>query len=275
MLEVSAESPADRAAWRVGDILRQVGGTAVKDEGDVADAIHAKSAGDNLPLVITHAGKPIELLAKLEPPSRPMASGRARAVLGVQLVALENGSGVRIDQVHADSAAERAKLKVGDIILKIDGIAVSTADKLIEILLTRKPDDTVTLTMGNGDKMVETPVKLAAEPGANNDRPAAVQSRRRLLDQATSRYRRRRIDVKHNEKITPEAWEEAMFSQGTYTKTSVTGQPMFRQPPRLLPGTVIWSAPCRGQSVQVCGSQQEASRLCNRQSLGSLDRSAR
>jgi M6 family metalloprotease-like protein len=231
VLEVSNESPADRAGVRAGDLLQKVGGTAVNDESDVAEAIHIKPAGETLPLLLTRGGKPIELMARLEPPSRPMASGRRRAVLGVQLVTLDNGSGVRIDSVNPDSAAERAKLRVGDIILKIDGIAISTADKLIEILLTRKPDDTVTLTMGSGDKTTDTPVKLGAEPNSSDDRPRGGFNRGGgywtkpvfRLGIVCVEY----PDVKHNEKITPEAWEDAMFSQGTYTKTSVTAQQCF------------------------------------------------
>src|SRR5262249_47328941 len=34
-------------------------------------------------------------------------------------------------------------------------------------------------------------------------------------------------DVKHNDKIPPRAWEESMFAQGTYNKTSATGQTVF------------------------------------------------
>jgi M6 family metalloprotease-like protein len=227
VLEVSADSPADRAGVRPGDIVQKIDGVSVKDEAEVGEIIHARPPGTAVKLTLSRDGKPIELKATVEAPSRPMALGRQRAILGVQVDTVKDGEGLRIDQVTADSAADRAKLKVGQIILKVDDVAVPTGEKLTEILNTHKPDDQVTLTLLVADKTVEAKVRLGAE--ASGDRPRGGFNR-------GGGYWTRPVfrlaivcveypDIKHNPKITAEAWEDAMFSQGTYTKTNVTGQP--------------------------------------------------
>jgi M6 family metalloprotease-like protein len=229
VMEVAADSPAALSGVRPGDLVRQIDGIAVKDEYEVGEIIHARPPGTAVKLTLSRDGKPIEIKATVESASRPMAVGRQRAILGVQVDTVKDGEGVRIEQVNADTAADRAKLKVGEIILKVDDVAVPTGEKLTEILNTHKPDDQVTLTLLVADKTVETKVRLGAE--ASSDRPRGGFNRGGGL--WTRPVFRLAIvcveypDIKHNPKITAEAWEDAMFSQGTYTKTNVTGQQCY------------------------------------------------
>src|SRR5262245_8014197 len=147
IVDVAGDSPAARGGRRGVDLGRKIDCAAVKDERDLSDRIHARAPGESLVLALMRDGKPIEVKAIIEPLSRPMAVGRQRAILGVQVETVKDGEGVRIEQVTPDSAADRAKLKVGEIILKVDDMAVPTGEKLTEILNTHKPDDQVTLTM--------------------------------------------------------------------------------------------------------------------------------
>jgi M6 family metalloprotease-like protein len=229
IVDVAGDSPAARAGIRVGDLVLQIDGATVKDERDLSDRIHAKSPGESLVLALMRDGTPIDVKAIIEPLSRPMAVGRQRAILGVQVETVKDGEGVRIEQITPDSAADRAKFKIGEIILKVDDIAVPTGEKLTEILNTHKPDDQVTLTMLVADKTVETKVRLGAEisgerRGGGFNRGGAYWTKPVFrLGIVCVEY----PDIKHNAKITPEAWEDAMFSQGTYTKTNVTGQQCY------------------------------------------------
>jgi len=67
--------------------------------------------------------------------------------------------GVRIDTFSTGAAAKKANLKEGDVIVKVNGKAVESRDKLFELMDEYKPNDTVTLT-------VRRDVKEQAEDGA-------------------------------------------------------------------------------------------------------------
>jgi M6 family metalloprotease-like protein len=162
-----------------------------------------------------------------------MPAGRVRATLGVQVATAKEGEGVTIEQVVPGSAGERARLKVGETILKIDGQPVTGPDRLRELLAERKPEETVTLTLLLAEKVVEMKVPLGAEP-LPDGRAMGWERRGGIGGGYWARpvYRVGIIlveypDAKHNAKVPPKAWEEAMFSRGTYTKTSPTGQPVY------------------------------------------------
>ena len=151
--------------------------------------------------------------------------------LGVQVVAAKEGEGVTIEQVVPGSVADKAKLKVGETILKIDDTAVTGPEKVREVLSAKKPDDTLTLTLLLAEKKVEMKLKLEPEgdPRRRVGGPTGGGWNRGPRYWTKPTYRLAIIlveypDVKHNKDIPPEAWEKAMFGRdGTYKKTA-TGQ---------------------------------------------------
>ncbi len=224
--EVAAESPAARSGVRRGDLLLRVDGKDVKDADAFRDLLKGKGPGDAVKLALGRTGGTLEVEATLAPPSRPIPVGRQQAVLGVQVATVKDGEGVRIEQVTEGSPADRAKLKTGEVILKIDGVAVTAPDKLAAVLGEHRPDDTVTLTLLLAEKAVDLKVTLAAEQRGDR-RPQGFGPRNPYWNKPV--YRLAIIcveypDVKHNAKITSKAWEDSMFSKGTYNKTSITGQ---------------------------------------------------
>jgi M6 family metalloprotease-like protein len=224
--EVAAESPAAQAGLQRGDELLKLDGKEVKDEDAFFDLLKRKGPGDTVVLALARGDKQLNVKAALDALSRPMAAGKQKALLGVQVATVKDGEGVKIEEVTPGSAADRAKLKVGEIILKIDDVAISGPEKLSEFLTGKKPDDTVTLTLFLAEKAVEMKVRLGGEQ---------VAERRPGFDTRLGGYWTRPVyrlgiicveypDMKHNPKIPIKAWEEAMFSRGTYTKTNATGQ---------------------------------------------------
>jgi serine protease Do len=73
-------------------------------------------------------------------PRRPPAR---RGVLGVSLG--QAGTGPRIAEVFGGSAAEKAGLKVGDIVRDIDGQPLTTIEQMIEAVGSRPPGREITL----------------------------------------------------------------------------------------------------------------------------------
>ncbi|MDR1366723.1 MAG: S1C family serine protease [Puniceicoccales bacterium] len=52
-------------------------------------------------------------------------------------------------------------LKIGDVILKIDGIDIQEEKDIANLLFFKKPDETVTLTVLRGNQIIEIPIMLA------------------------------------------------------------------------------------------------------------------
>jgi putative serine protease PepD len=66
-----------------------------------------------------------------------------RPYLGIQIG--DTGDGVYVGSVSAGSPADKAGLKVGDVIVALDGKPTTTSDDLGTVLATHKPGQTVTL----------------------------------------------------------------------------------------------------------------------------------
>jgi M6 family metalloprotease-like protein len=127
--------------------------------------------------------------------------------------------------------ADKAGLKEGDLVIKIDGVPLAdAAEKFRQMLADKKPGDAVTLVVKREGKEQEIKVSLVAEPRGNR--------RRWNWDDRTFRIWRKDVyrlavvtieypDVKHNEKATAKDWENALFTKGTYLDKSVTGQKVY------------------------------------------------
>jgi M6 family metalloprotease-like protein len=229
--DVDSDSPAAQAGLKRGDVLLKVDGRDVKDRRDMLDALRAKFAGESLELGFSREEKPLSATASLTPWSRPMnARGPARASLGVQVAAVADGDGVTIEQVIPGSTADKAKLKVGEVVLKIDDVKLTGPPSLREFLASKKPDQTVALTLRLAEKAVEMKIALDAERPA----PGAMGFGERRGGPGGGYWKKPSFrlaiicveypDVKHNPKIPNEEWEKALFSEGTYNKTNATGQ---------------------------------------------------
>jgi serine protease Do len=77
------------------------------------------------------------------------------------------GNGVLINSVFEGDPAERAGLRVGDIILKIGGIAVNSPTRMIRIVGVISPGQTIQLDIQRDGKPRTIPVKLDNYPKKN------------------------------------------------------------------------------------------------------------
>ncbi len=79
-----------------------------------------------------------------------MKDGPKKAMLGV--VTTENEKGALIEEVSTNSAAAKMGLKEGDIITKINDIAIKSPDDLVKSIQSFKSNDQVTITYLNEGK---------------------------------------------------------------------------------------------------------------------------
>ncbi len=95
-----------------------------------------------------------------------IAGGKSAApgFLGVQSDQAFAGPGVRISQVLPDTAAARAGLAAGDVVLSVDGVAVPDLASLQKTLKQKFQGDKIRLTVHRGDEDLEIEVELGARP---------------------------------------------------------------------------------------------------------------
>ncbi|MFA6618180.1 MAG: Do family serine endopeptidase [Candidatus Neomarinimicrobiota bacterium] len=149
------------------------GGALVNLDGEVIginSAILSRSGGSNgIGFAI-----PIDLAKKVM--NDFITEGRVvRAWLGVSIqelnqdlsesLGLDNVNGVLISDVVEDSPAENAKLKTGDVIVKVNNETVKTPSELQLNISSRSPGETVKLTVVRDKKIRGFSVKLEEIPG--------------------------------------------------------------------------------------------------------------
>jgi len=100
----------------------------------------------------------------------------ARGYLGVQIqpvtadiaeaLGLEQAEGAMVAEVQPDTPAAQAGLRSGDVILALDGQAVSGPEALSSLVASLEPGDRVGLEVWRSDEAVDLTVTLAALPGS-------------------------------------------------------------------------------------------------------------
>ena len=199
----------------------------------------ARSAPDVAPYPTPGGYKSVKTAKTIKDSGAAPPAAVAAGYLGV-VVGDKSGKPV-LEAVAPDSPAEAAGLKEGDAVLKLDDEAATTAAGVRDALRGKLAGDTVAVTVSRGGKSVTVKATLKAtslpmkqeeggkggfggKGGGWNERlPRAWKKTTYKLAIIGVEY----PDVKHNAKIADEDWEESMFSLGTYTGKSATGQPVY------------------------------------------------
>ena len=166
--KVEPDSAAERAGIKAGDVILQYNDAALVDAGQLSAAVAMAAPGDAANLKVWRNGRTIDLTAKLGGVPgkaalvRTAADGAPTLGLNVRpLTSDEKGqsgieSGLLVEGVHG--AAARAGIQPGDVVLAIDGNAVSNVSQLRAML--NQHQDTVALLIQRGDARIFVPVQL-------------------------------------------------------------------------------------------------------------------
>jgi len=145
--DVVPGTPADKAGLRSGDVIVAFDGHAVKNVEEFRERVAATPPAKTVAINIWRGGKEMSLRAKLEElPEETLASSRPspqtrEAHFGLLVRALSSAerehynlsAGVLVEDVEFRSAAERAGIRPGDVILAIDGRTVKNPDEFKKI----------------------------------------------------------------------------------------------------------------------------------------------
>jgi len=159
VLEVTKGSPAEKAGIKKGDIIIKVNDTKIENPDNLYETIHNYKPGDKVKVVFTRDGKEQTVTAILEktdykskeyfnnpdefnynykfrmppmPDMDMMPWGMRQPKLGIKAQDTEDGVGVNVLEVQDSTAAAKAGLKKGDIILQFNGTDVNSTNELLE-----------------------------------------------------------------------------------------------------------------------------------------------
>lgn len=153
IVSVDPDGPAAAAGVARGDILLFIGGEATNSNADVTKAVASLTAGDDVDLVVTHGDDERTLTVTT-------GDRNGRAYLGIQpyygmqqQVAPQMGvvppattaAGATIVDVVADGPAGAAGVQPGDVIVSVNGEALSASNTLADAIAAMQPGDTATL----------------------------------------------------------------------------------------------------------------------------------
>ena len=86
-------------------------------------------------------------------------------VIGANVKGTEELTGARVESIAAGSPASKSDLKVGDLIVKVDGKPVTGSIDVVVAVRTHVPGEKVTLTVRRNGKDIDITVGLAAKTG--------------------------------------------------------------------------------------------------------------
>jgi len=229
--EVADDSPASAAGLTAGATILTLDGVAVPTAAVLKGRLRGVAAGQAVTFTLTGRGEGRSVTVTAAAASKPMtATPNARPILGVQ-IGSAGGAGVTIDGVTESGPADKAGLKRGDLVTRIDETKLDAEGAIRDAVAAKKPGDAVKLFVTRGVEELEIRVLLGVEATPAGPRLAGWDDR---LPSAWKKpaYRLAIIGVeypdgKHNAKIADADWEASMFSVGGYTDRSATGQKVW------------------------------------------------
>jgi serine protease Do len=199
---VGEDTPAERAGIVKGDVVLDYNGVRVEGQEQFVRLVRETPAGRTVKITVSRAGATHNLTAtietrkgkvisrdmfpNLEPnvnvwiPDIPRAFTSWRSsMLGIEAETLDGQlaqyfgvkEGVLVRSVGKDSAAEKAGLKAGDVIVKVDGTEISSPRELSSQMRAQRNRQTLPLTLMRERRETTVTVTLDSD-GSGPERPA-------------------------------------------------------------------------------------------------------
>ncbi|MGE0431028.1 MAG: trypsin-like peptidase domain-containing protein [Planctomycetota bacterium] len=190
---VGVDTEAQRSGFRTGDLIVAINDLPVYSFNRYWGIVGTYPAYDTIMVRVMRTGTPVELSVVLAPtrtlnqgvmlpeppsPGQPWAQPtlpptqtppRAAPGTGFLGVTFDKSvdltlNGCKVYRVLPDTAAERAGVKVGDVILTIDGMGCATIDALKQVVQRKAAGDEIAIKLRRGAREMEVTAKLSPRP---------------------------------------------------------------------------------------------------------------
>jgi len=169
---VERGGPADKAGLRPGDVVRVMNGQKIVSSIDLPAMVGLAEPGSKINLEVWRNGKLVPLAATLGNANDKVAAvagerpeqGAAKLRLGLSLRPLDQmerrQAGIPGGLVIEDAAgaAANAGIQPGDVLLSVNGMAVTSVDQVRQVV--DKSGKSVALLIQRGDERIFIPVRL-------------------------------------------------------------------------------------------------------------------
>jgi Do/DeqQ family serine protease len=159
---VEADSPAQRAGLREGDILLALGNKKIAGLDDYLAASRAVTAGETLEAQIWRGGQPQTVTLKTSEFPIERADQLAWSLLGIRVESLTPKSrkdfritareGVLITEVRPGSQLARIAVRPGDVIRQIDDASTATHEEFRKVLVKARHKSSLVLLILRGEQ---------------------------------------------------------------------------------------------------------------------------
>jgi serine protease Do len=138
---VEKDSPADKAGFKTGDVIRKIDNVAVTDSTDVTSRIGNMAPGAKVNIEVWREGKPLMLAATIGTfddnekvaSAEKSAQGQGKLGIAVRPLTAEEKADVGHDGLVVENAtgpAARAGIQPGDVIVSVGSAKVTTLAEL-------------------------------------------------------------------------------------------------------------------------------------------------
>lgn len=164
---VNNESPAALAGIQAGDVLIELNGQVVRNNGELSKVLDQLKPQTEVPVKVHREGEEVALRIKIADrafkPLQPSVDTRDQGYLGVNnttrrcCIPGTQKWGVEIQGVSENGPADLAGIRAGDLITEFNGVAVRTTGEFNRLIRAAKPRSKVTVTFyrGNVQQKVE------------------------------------------------------------------------------------------------------------------------
>jgi serine protease Do len=236
---VEGDSPASKAGLEKGDVIVEFAGERVRSVAQLRRLISETPAGRAVVLQVVRAGQNRTLHAKLEPRKerffrmegmaiprievpkfdyRVFMRGATLGISGDELTSqlaeyfgVKQGKGVLVREVESGSAAEKAGLKAGDVIIRVDNTEVSSVDSLRRALprdFEGKRKVNLTIVRDRREQRLTAELEAPEEPPLRSLEREATRLREQHARQLTSQVAERQADLQRTVQQATRAWTQ-------------------------------------------------------------------
>ncbi|MDQ1286016.1 MAG: serine protease Do [Thermodesulfobacteriota bacterium] len=170
--QVVEGSPAEKAGIKAGDIILKFNDNVVKGAAHLKNLVGKEKPGASANMSVYRDNKTLEIPVKIaERTQKALASsgatdspGETSNDLGIQIekvpasvsskMGLKDGEGLLVKDIASDGAGAKIGLRAGDVILEIDGTAVSGMDEFKKAVSTAKKNKVVRLMIQRGSAKI-------------------------------------------------------------------------------------------------------------------------